>query len=65
MGQGIYSHIHPKDLNKNNKDGFGLTKNSQLKLKESIKESSTFNKVVSNSLKKPVNPIKYFNSLHE
>lgn len=37
MGQGIYSHINTKDLNKNNKDGFGLTKNSQLKLKESIK----------------------------
>lgn len=64
MGQerAIYSHINPKDQF-SNKDGFGLTQNSQLKLKES---ALSHNKsLLPSHSKKEVNPIKYFYSLEE
>lgn len=57
----IYSHINPKDQWAGNKDGFGLTSNSQLKLKESaIKTSKGKTEVLP-----AVNPIKYFYSMDE
>jgi hypothetical protein len=60
MGQSnraIYSHINPKDQWVSNKDGFGLTNNPQLKLKESAHKTSKG--------KVSVNPVKYFYSMDE
>jgi hypothetical protein len=67
MGQSeraIYSHINLKDQKLGNTDGFGLTKNSQLKLKDSAMSSQ---KAVLTASKPKVklNPIKYFYSLDE
>jgi hypothetical protein len=53
----IYSHINPKDQWSGNRDGFGLTNNSQLKLKESAHKTSKG--------KTEVNPIKYYYSMEE
>jgi hypothetical protein len=66
MGQSdraiIYSHIDQRQGA--NPDGFGFTKNSQLKLKDS--HLSSQKGVLSASKPKPkVNPIKYFYSLDE
>ena len=64
MGQerAIYSHISPKDQF-SNKDGFGLTQNPQLKLKESgLSQKKGLQAAQS---WKEVQPIKYFYSLEE
>jgi hypothetical protein len=63
MGQerAIYSHINPKDQY-SNKDGFGLTRNSQLKLKESALSNHKSNNLIPKP-KKDQKPIKYFYSL--
>jgi hypothetical protein len=64
MGQGdraIYSHI---DQSRGNVDGFGLTKNSQLRLKDSAM-SSQKGALTGGKAKLKANPIKYFYSLDE
>ena len=58
----IYSHINQRQVA--NADGFGLTKTSQLKLKDS-NLSSQKGALSSSKQKSKANPIKYYYSLDE
>ena len=60
-----YSHINPKDQWHGNVNGFGLTKNSQLKLKDSAMSNHKSNNLTNTKPKTEVKPIKYFYSLDE
>jgi hypothetical protein len=63
MGQNdraIYSHISPKDQWHGNADGFGLTKNSQMKMQESESSNKGKNHMSSIKTRPETRSIRYF-----